>query len=93
MLGANDAEFVNILNHCIYQWASFDSSEKAFDILGNSIPGLLKDYPHLAEFQIEELTRSCDEQLEISRELVESDEFGQKIDDVLKEAKRKLARE
>ncbi|KAI8718199.1 SGNH-hydro domain-containing protein [Fusarium sp. LHS14.1] len=91
--GANDAEFVNILNHCIYQWASFDSSEKAFDILGNSIPGLLKDYPHLAEFQIEELTRSCDEQLEISRELVESDEFGQKIDDVLKEAKRKLARD
>ncbi|KAJ3549763.1 hypothetical protein NM208_g348 [Fusarium decemcellulare] len=87
--GGNDAELVKILNHCVYQWASFNSLEYVTGKLQESVAE--KKIPFAGNIDWEELARGCDEQLKISEGIIDDIEFTAKIETVLYEAKSKLA--
>ncbi|KAH7114166.1 SGNH hydrolase-type esterase domain-containing protein [Dactylonectria estremocensis] len=87
--GGNDAELVNILNHCVYQWATFNSYQWLVAKLAETFDEEL--HPWIKKLDIGSLARTCEKQLEISQGLIEDDAFSNKIDAVLKAAKAKLA--
>uniref|UniRef100_A0A0D2XJ09 Uncharacterized protein n=1 Tax=Fusarium oxysporum (strain Fo5176) TaxID=660025 RepID=A0A0D2XJ09_FUSOF len=68
--GGNDAELVNILNQCVYQWFA------------------LKDQ-HSTVGKVAEMKG----QLQYSKNIINSDEFSQKIDSVIEATKKKLSTE
>ncbi|KAK4220604.1 SGNH hydrolase-type esterase domain-containing protein [Podospora fimiseda] len=105
-VGGNDAELVNILNSCVYQWANLNKfqavvgeiefgrrwkkfsdriNNKVKEILGMEVP---IEMPDAIDF--EKLSRTCDEQLSRTEDIVDSEEYSNKLEAVVHAAKRKL---
>lgn len=88
ILGGNDAELVDILNQCIFQWAVFDWKQVATGKLAK-----LKEEKWAANLDFDKFGRGCLKQLSESHDLIESSDFSKRLDDVLAAAKKKLASE
>lgn len=86
--GGNDAELVNILNQCVFQWLTFDKSQ---GIVGR-IADLLRE-PWAVNLDWEDLSRGCPGQLTRSDEIIASSDFSTKLDRLIDSAKKKLASE
>lgn len=84
--GGNDAELVNILNQCIFQWSAFD-----VNLMDEAIFKKLKSEPWAAGIYWENIGRGCAQQLNQSREILESDDFDQRLDSVISATKQKLS--
>ncbi|KAK4222286.1 SGNH hydrolase-type esterase domain-containing protein [Podospora fimiseda] len=101
-VGGNDAELVNILNSCIYQWKNLKKwqGELAKIELGRKWDTVLGKIEKLLGFKIpielkniidlDKITRSCEEQLSRTQDIIESDEFSDTLDRVVEAAKKKL---
>ncbi|KAK2882542.1 hypothetical protein FQN49_000227 [Arthroderma sp. PD_2] len=91
-LGGNDAELVNVLNQCIFQWLALDSKQVLIANVETSrrLKGLGE---WIAGIDWEVYSRGCQGQLDVSMKIIESDDFGKRLDDVLEAAKGKLAKD
>ncbi|PNY28628.1 Lipase 1 [Tolypocladium capitatum] len=87
LAGGNDAELLNILNQCIFQWCVFDKKQVA----AGKLAELLKEPWAKIDFDV--MGRGCDGQLKISRAIIESNDFSSRLDAVISAAKKKLASE
>ncbi|KND93383.1 Lipase 1 [Tolypocladium ophioglossoides CBS 100239] len=84
--GGNDAELLNILNQCIFQWSVFNKEQVAAGKLAE-----LLEEPWAKNVDFDVLGRGCDGQLKISRAIIESNDFSSRLDAVIAAAKKKLA--
>lgn len=87
--GGNDAELVDVLNQCIYQWGVLSKQQE----LVADISSKMKEYGWLKNFDLERLGRGCEAQLARSESIIASEEFSSRLDSVLNAAKEKLADE
>lgn len=87
--GRNDAELVDVLNQCIYQFGVLNKQQK----LVTDIASQKKKYSWLKNFDLERMGRGCEAQLARSESIVASEESSSKLDGVLNVAKEKLADE
>ncbi|TLD05009.1 uncharacterized protein PgNI_09260 [Pyricularia grisea] len=86
--GGNDAELTQILNHCVFQWASFTSAGAEFAKAAAETlqaPWLEKLY-HWFDNAV-----TCEEQLDRSEAIINSDNFRASLDTVAQGLKTKLA--
>ena len=92
--GGNDAELVNILNQCVFQWFALNKvAEWLGDEIDNAIEWLGDALGTNWGRPIEVASRGCQEQLDISENIMKSSEFSGRVDRVLDLAKRKLSSE
>ncbi|KAI3145381.1 hypothetical protein CBS147326_331 [Penicillium roqueforti] len=85
--GGNDVELSNILNHCIFRWASFTPDEvDVARLAANETTFFWKD-----SFNWENLALGCAGQLARTQEMIADDAFGKSLDTVITAAKLKLA--
>jgi hypothetical protein len=99
--GGNDAELVDILNHCVFQWLAPTQSthdaitEAAASIQVKNRYGQVIKGAFLAWWMAkkEEMTRSCDKQLEISEGILKGGEFYDRIGTVIDKAREKLKKD
>ncbi|KAL4891313.1 fibronectin type III domain protein [Aspergillus ambiguus] len=84
--GGNDAELTKILNHCVYQFFSINLGwvGKATEIVEAS-----SDFEWPIDWQA--VSRTCEEQLTRTKEIIAADTFSAKLDNVISAAKSKLA--
>lgn len=75
-----------MLNQCIYQWASLQKSQ-------GLVAEILKlaNTPLFSGLDVDAITRTCEEQLEHTENLVDGSELSQNLDSVISAAKGKLA--
>lgn len=85
--GGNDVQLINVLNQCIYQWASLQKSQG----MVAKIQKLREKKPFTMIKDIDALTRTCGEQLDYTQRLVDGAEFSRNLDALIAAAKRKLA--
>lgn len=87
--GGNDAELSNVLNMCVFQWASFQRNE--VDKLKQQVEkGDMHDELK-KRFDWEALLRNCAGQLDHTRDIINSGGFASSLDNVINAAKPKLA--
>lgn len=94
LIGGNDVGLVDILNQCIYQWASFSKFQAAvakLDQLKHALSS--EEASWFAGFDWDKLSRTCDEQLDASQALIDGSAFSNSLDEVLAAAKTKLSSE
>ncbi|KAF2150904.1 hypothetical protein K461DRAFT_270289 [Myriangium duriaei CBS 260.36] len=76
--GGNDAELVNILNQCIYQWASINAAKV------EAIKAQVAIHNHISSDQNQidwdALGLDCDAQLARTKRIIETDAFSHKLD-------------
>ena len=93
--GGNDAELVHILNHCVFQFASFKNAEEVLKKVREGLK-LLDDDPvtqaNIDKIDFGKFGRSCEEQLKKSDEIIESKEFSEKLDKAITESKKKISK-
>lgn len=99
--GGNDAELVDILNHCVFQWLA------PTQLTHNAITSAAADIPVLSplgvavkgafliwwELNKDKMTRSCDKQLEVSEGILKGGEFYDRIGTMIDKAKEKLKKD
>jgi len=88
--GGNDAELFNLLNQCIYQFASLmpDKVQEAIEeTKKNDLFGWAADY------DFEPLGRGCEDQLRHTANIIASQDFDDMVDRLINAAKLKLAPE
>ncbi|KAJ6439023.1 Lipase 1 [Purpureocillium lavendulum] len=86
--GGNDAELLNILNQCIFQWGVVNAEQ----VSAAKLAALDKNFDWAADYDWDALGRGCEGQLARSQALIESPSFSQKLDAVLDASKKKLAK-
>ena len=84
--GGNDVELVNILNQCIFQWASVNKGQ----VLLGKTAALTANFEWAKDFDWDALGRGCSEQLDHTAALIADDAFSKNIDAVIEAAKAKL---
>ncbi len=73
-LGGNDVQLVNILNQCIFQWASLQKSQGVV----SKIAALADQEPFSKlDLDIGAITRTCVEQLDHTQQLIDGDQLTQ----------------
>ncbi|RYP70471.1 hypothetical protein DL769_004960 [Monosporascus sp. CRB-8-3] len=87
-IGGNDAELINVLNQCVFQWGVLNWEQVA---LAKTAATVDKEYQWANDVDWDSLGRGCDEQLNRTEYIINSDDFSSNIDKVLDAAKAKLA--
>lgn len=96
LTGGNDAGLEDILNHCIFQWASFNQEQATVAKLEEIREKMMKEATKsewIESVDWDKLSRGCDGQLEFTNSVINSDDFSKSIDSVLEAAKAKLSSE
>ena len=86
--GGNDAQLLNVLNQCIYQWASFDSLQVTTGQLAK-----IAAEPWAQGIDFDTLGRGCGRQLQATEDFINGQEFSDRLDSLLSATKKKLAKE
>ncbi|KAF5264513.1 hypothetical protein FOXYS1_4726 [Fusarium oxysporum] len=86
--GGNDAELVNILNQCVYQWFALKDQHSTVGKVAE-----MKGEPWAKGWDWDAASRGCLGQLQYSKNIINSDEFSQRIDSVIEATKKKLSTE
>lgn len=87
--GGNDAELTQILNQCIFQMFTLSS----FQGIVAKLQALIEDVEWAKKMDWGAVSRSCEEQLDHSRLIIESKEFNESLDEMIEAAKKKLSSE
>jgi hypothetical protein len=94
--GGNDAGLVDILNQCIFQWASFNKEQATVgkvEELKQKLEGN-KDTNRWAQgIDWDKLSLGCDGQLSATQAVIDSKAFNDTLDRVIEAAKSKLSSE
>ncbi|KAF4990980.1 hypothetical protein FDECE_14187 [Fusarium decemcellulare] len=86
--GGNDAELVNILNQCVFQWFALTEWQSKVGKFAELI-----SEPWAKGWDWEASARGCLGQLQVSKDIINSDDFAKKLDSVIEAAKKKLSSE
>ena len=86
-VGGNDANLVDILNQCVFQIAVVDKEQVA----AGKIAAKTKEFKYFDKVDWDNLGRGCPGIIDLTTQLVRSDEFKGRLDKVLEAAKKKLA--
>ncbi|KAF1998640.1 SGNH hydrolase [Amniculicola lignicola CBS 123094] len=91
--GGNDAEFIHILNFCIFQ--IFSPTEMAADDVEAIIEEFYPDPLLLLWFEKNKhkLTRTCDDQIKASTDIILSSKFASNVGLLIDEVKKKLKKD
>ncbi|KAH6949082.1 SGNH hydrolase-type esterase domain-containing protein, partial [Fusarium avenaceum] len=84
--GGNDAELVNILNQCVFQWFALNEQHSTVGKVAE-----MKGEPWAKGWDWDASARGCLGQLKASKDIINSNEFSQRLDSVIQAAKKKLA--
>lgn len=87
--GGNDAELTNILNQCVFQFFTLQPYQAAVAKLVT----LVEDVEWAEEIDFDAASRTCEEQLDFSRDIIESKDFSNSLDNMIEAAKEKLSSE
>ena len=87
-LGGNDAELVNILNQCVFQWLAFSDFQWFIGKIAS-----WKGDRWAVGWDWNKYSRGCEGQLKVSEDIIRSDEFGKRLDTMIEAAKKKLSPE
>ncbi|OAR01499.1 hypothetical protein LLEC1_05006 [Akanthomyces lecanii] len=87
--GGNDAELVKILNKCIFQWAVLNKDQVAVA----KLLALDRNFAWAKDYDWDLLGLTCEEQLDRTRSIIDSDSFRNDLDTLIQAAKAKLAPE
>ncbi|KAL2859377.1 SGNH hydrolase-type esterase domain-containing protein [Aspergillus pseudodeflectus] len=93
-IGGNDLELSNILNQCIFQWATITKTQALLlklEEIKQWLTGQKYKWAELVDADV--LSRGCDGQLDLAQTFIDSSEFSSNIDKVLEAAKGKLAQD
>ncbi|KAK7978042.1 hypothetical protein PG988_005532 [Apiospora saccharicola] len=85
--GGNDAELTNILNQCIFQWASLTN----FQVVLVKAQAKLNEWGWAINYDFGPVARGCDGQLDYSEKIINSDAFRDGLENVVWAAKTRLA--
>ncbi|KAG5808825.1 hypothetical protein H9Q71_006708 [Fusarium xylarioides] len=86
--GGNDAELVNILNQCVYQWFALNDQHSTVGKVAE-----MKGEPWAKGWNWDAASRGCLGQLQYSKNIINNDEFSKRIDDMIEATKKKLSSE
>ena len=83
--GGNDAELVNILNQCVYQWTVFNKFQEGVTAIAK-----LKGEKWAQKLDASVWARGCAGQLKVSQDIMNSAEFSKRLDNLISATKKKL---
>ncbi|KAF5619593.1 lipolytic G-D-S-L family [Fusarium tjaetaba] len=84
--GGNDAELVNILNQCVYQWFALNDQHSTVGKVAE-----MKGEPWAKGWDWDAASRGCLGQLQYSKNIINDDEFSKRIDSMIEATKKKLS--
>ncbi|CCT67685.1 uncharacterized protein FFUJ_14670 [Fusarium fujikuroi IMI 58289] len=84
--GGNDAELVNILNQCVYQWFALNDQHSTVGKVAE-----MKGEPWAKGWDWDAASRGCLGQLQYSKNIINTDEFSERIDSMIEATKKKLS--
>ncbi|UZP45216.1 hypothetical protein NXS19_013028 [Fusarium pseudograminearum] len=84
--GGNDAELVNILNQCVYQWFALNDQHSTVGKVAE-----MKGEPWAKGWDWDAASRGCLGQLQYSKNIINTDEFSKRIDSMIEATKKKLS--
>ena len=86
--GGNDVELVNVLNQCIYQWATLDRKQSLVGEIAK-----LKEEEWAQYIDFDKLSRGCEGQIDVTAQIIQSEQFSKQLDTTIDMAKLRLALE
>ncbi|RYP16818.1 hypothetical protein DL767_010129 [Monosporascus sp. MG133] len=87
-IGVKDAELLNCLNHCGFQWSVLNWEQVG---LAKTAATADSEYKRAEDNNWDSLGRGCDGQLDRTESIISGDAFSSNIDEILDAAKAKLA--
>lgn len=89
--GGNDAELSNILNACIFQWLHINKVQELLIKIDGFLNEAEQLFGWLPNWDLDRMARTCDEQLSRTEGIINSQDFSNKLDNVVNAAKAKLS--
>ncbi|KAF5019289.1 hypothetical protein F66182_8707 [Fusarium sp. NRRL 66182] len=88
--GGNDAELSHILNQCVFNWFVLNKSQATSIKLGKILE---EEWAQNLKIDENLVSRGCERQLEISRDIIRNSDFDKNLDELLEAAKKKLGKD